>query len=37
MILAGFAGVSEYVISWTSHRKKEHGIALANAFDGIAQ
>jgi len=36
MILAGFAGMSEYVILWTSHRKKEYGIALANAFGGIA-
>lgn len=37
IILAGFAGMSEYVILWTSHRKKEYGIALANAFGGIAQ
>jgi len=37
MILAGFAGMSEYVILWTSHRKKEYGIALANAFGGIVQ
>jgi Ca2+/Na+ antiporter len=37
MILAGFAGMSEYVILWTSHRKREYGIALANAFGGIAQ
>jgi Ca2+/Na+ antiporter len=37
MILAGFAGMSEYAILWTSHRKKEYGIALANAFGGIAQ
>lgn len=37
IILAGFAGLSEYVILWTSHRKKEYGIALANAFGGIAQ
>jgi hypothetical protein len=37
MILAGFAGMSEYVILWTSHRKREYGIALANAFCGIAQ
>lgn len=29
--------MSEYVILWTSHRKKEYGIALANAFGGIAQ
>ena len=37
IILAGFAGMSEYVILWTSHRKGEYGIALANAFGGIAQ
>ncbi|MEP1552708.1 sodium/calcium exchanger protein [Paraglaciecola sp.] len=37
LILAVFAGMSEYVILWTSHRKKEYGIALANAFGGIAQ
>jgi Ca2+/Na+ antiporter len=37
IILAGFAGMSEYVILWTSHRKQEYGIALANAFGGIAQ
>ncbi len=37
IILAGFAGMSEYVILWTSHRKKEYGIALANAFGGITQ
>jgi Ca2+/Na+ antiporter len=37
IILAGFAGMSEYVILFTSHRKKEYGIALANAFGGIAQ
>ena len=37
IILAGFAGMSEYVILWTSHRKKEYGIALANAFGGIVQ
>jgi hypothetical protein len=32
IILAVFAGMSEYVTMWTSHRKKEYGIALANAF-----
>lgn len=37
IILAGFAGMSEYVILWTAHRKQEYGIALANAFGGIAQ
>jgi hypothetical protein len=37
LILAGFAGMSEYVIVWQSHRKREYGIALANAFGGITQ
>jgi len=37
LILAGFAGMSEYVILWKSHHKKEYGIALANAFGGITQ
>jgi hypothetical protein len=37
LILAGFAGMSEYVILWQSHRKKEYGIALANSFGGITQ
>lgn len=37
LILAGFAGISEYVILWQSHRKKEYGIALANSFGGITQ
>jgi Ca2+/Na+ antiporter len=37
VILAVFAGMSQYVILWTSHRKKEYGIALANAFGGITQ
>jgi len=37
VILAGFAGMSEYVILWRSHRKNQHGIALANAFGGITQ
>lgn len=37
LILALFAGMSEYVILWQSHRKKEYGIALANAFGGITQ
>jgi hypothetical protein len=36
-ILAVFAGMSEYVILWQSHRKQEYGIALANAFGGITQ
>jgi len=37
LILAMFAGMSEYVILWQSHRKREYGIALANAFGGITQ
>ncbi|MEH6609027.1 MAG: hypothetical protein V7696_06630 [Halioglobus sp.] len=37
LILAVFAGLSEYVILWQSHRKQEYGIALANAFGGITQ
>ena len=37
LILAIFAGMSEYVILYTSHRKNEYGIALANAFGGITQ
>ena len=37
LILAGFAGMSEYVILWQSHRKSEYGIALANSFGGITQ
>ncbi len=37
LILAIFAGMSEYVILWQSHRKREYGIALANAFGGITQ
>ena len=37
LILALFAGMSEYVILWQSHKKQEYGIALANAFGGITQ
>lgn len=37
LLLALFAGMSEYVILWQSHRKREYGIALANAFGGITQ
>lgn len=37
LILAVFAGMSEYVIVWQSHRKQDYGIALANAFGGITQ
>ena len=32
LALAGFAGMSQYVILWQSHRKGEYGIALANSF-----
>jgi len=37
LLLAVFAGMSEYIILWQSHRKQEYGIALANAFGGITQ
>ena len=37
LTLAGFAGISEYVILWQSHSKREYGIALANSFGGITQ
>jgi len=37
LLLAGFAGMSEYVILWQSHRRGEYGIALANSFGGITQ
>lgn len=37
LVLAGFAGMSEYVILWQSHRRGEYGIALANSFGGITQ
>jgi sodium/calcium exchanger protein len=37
LVLAGFAGMSEYLILWQSHRKGEFGIALANSFGGITQ
>jgi len=37
LILALFAGMSEYVILWQSHCKQEYGIALTNAFGGISQ
>lgn len=36
-LLAAFGGMSEYMILWSSHRKGEYGIALANAFGGITQ
>lgn len=37
VVLAAFAGMSEYVILWRAHRKGQHRIALANAFGGITQ
>lgn len=37
LVLAVFAGMSEYIILWQSHRKGEYGIALANSFGGITQ
>jgi hypothetical protein len=37
VVLAGFAGMSEYVIVWRAHRRGSHGIALANAFGGMTQ
>ena len=37
IVLAAFAGMSEYVIVWRAHRKGQHRIALANAFGGITQ
>lgn len=37
LLLAVFAGLSEYIILWQSHRKGEYGIALANSFGGITQ
>jgi hypothetical protein len=37
ILLAAFAGMSEYVILWRAHRKGQHRIALANAFGGITQ
>jgi hypothetical protein len=37
IVLAAFAGMSEYVILWRAHRKGQYRIALANAFGGITQ
>ena len=37
LFLAFFAGVSEYVLVFKAHRRKEFGIALANVFGGITQ
>jgi hypothetical protein len=36
-ILAGFAGMSEYTMLYTAHRRKAYGVALANAFGGLIQ
>lgn len=35
--LAFFAGISEYIIVWKSHRRGELGIALSNVFGGMTQ
>lgn len=35
--LAFFAGVSEYIIVYKSHRRGELGIALSNTFGGLTQ
>jgi CRP-like cAMP-binding protein len=35
--LAFFAGISEYIIVYKSHRRGELGIALSNVFGGISQ
>jgi len=35
--LAFFAGLSEYIIVYKSHRRGELGIALSNAFGGLTQ
>lgn len=37
LILAFFAGISEYVIVYKSHKRGEMGIALSNVFGGITQ
>ncbi len=37
LILAFFAGISEYVIVFKAHRRGELGIALSNVFGGITQ
>jgi len=37
LVLAFFAGVSEYVIVYKAHRRGELGIALSNVFGGITQ
>ena len=35
--LAFFAGISEYIIVYKSHRRGELGIALSNVFGGLTQ
>lgn len=35
--LAFFAGISEYIIVYKSHRRGELGIALSNVFGGLSQ
>ena len=37
LILAFFAGISEYVIVYKAHRRGDLGVALSNAFGGITQ
>jgi len=37
LMLAFFAGISEYVIVFKAHRRGDLGIALANVFGGITQ
>ncbi len=37
LILAFFAGISEYVIVFKAHRRGDLGIALSNVFGGITQ
>ena len=36
-MLAFFAGISEYIIVYKSHRRGELGVALSNVFGGITQ
>ena len=37
LILAFFAGISEYVIVYKAHRRGDLGVALSNVFGGITQ
>jgi Ca2+/Na+ antiporter len=37
LILAFFAGVSEYVIVYKAHKREDTGLALSNVFGGITQ